>query len=259
MATDTTQGLTRSPVAVVTGGARGIGAAVARRLAREGMAVGIIDVLEAEGAATAGAIVDGGGSALAIAADVSDEREVTEAVDRIAADLGPPVVVVNNAGFGRVADLAAMTTQDWDAVMGVGLRGPFFVTRAAVRHMLDAQWGRIVNISSVSALGDSGRVGYATAKAGIIGFTRTLALELGPRGITSNAIAPGFIASDMTAATARRLGHEVVEHQRIAAESVPVRRVGQPDDVAHAVSFLVSRDAGFISGQVLYVAGGPAG
>ncbi|MGH3310224.1 MAG: SDR family oxidoreductase, partial [Streptomyces sp.] len=125
------------------------------------------------------------------------------------------------------------------------------------RHMIDAGWGRIVNISSISAVGDAGRVGYASAKAGLIGFTKTLALELGPRGITANAIAPRFVVSDMTRASARRLGLDFADFQRNAAQSIPVRRVGRPGDIAHTASYLVSPDAGFVSGQVLYVAGGP--
>lgn len=244
-------------VAIVTGAARGIGAAVAKRLARDGLAVGVIDLREADCSATLEAITDEGGSAMSVAADVADETAVTDAVARVAAELGPPTVLINNAGFGPPADLVNMTTEQWDSVMGVNLRGPFFATRAACRHMIGARWGRIVNMSSVSALGDAGRANYSSAKAGLIGFTKTLALELGPHGVTTNAIAPGFVVSDMTAATARRLGRDFEEHQRIAAESIPIGRVGQPEDIAHATSFLVSPQAGFVSGQVLYVAGGP--
>lgn len=252
-----TNGAGHERIAIVTGAARGIGAAVAKRLARDGLAIGVLDLDEADCDATCQAIAGDGGSAMPIAADVADEDAVIEAVGRVATELGPPTVLVNNAGFARPADLVEMTTGAWDSVMAVNLRGPFFTTRAACRHMLDARWGRIVNISSVSALGDAGRVHYASAKAGLIGFTKTLALELGPHGITSNAIAPGFVVSEMTAATARRLGRDFADHQRIAAESIPVRRVGQPEDIAHAASFLVNPAAGFVSGQVVYVAGGP--
>jgi NAD(P)-dependent dehydrogenase (short-subunit alcohol dehydrogenase family) len=243
--------------AVVTGAARGIGAAVAKRLARDGLAVGVIDLSEEDCASTVEAIRDGGKSAVAVGADVADEAAVTAAVARVAAELGPPTVLVNNAGIGPVADLVEMTTQQWDLVLGINLRGPFFATRAVSRYMIDAMWGRIVNMSSISAVGDSARVDYASAKAGLIGFTKSLALQLGRYGVTANAIAPGFVVSDMTRATARRLGRDFDEHQRIAAESIPVGRVGQPDDIAHTASFLVSPEAGFVSGQVIYVAGGP--
>jgi NAD(P)-dependent dehydrogenase (short-subunit alcohol dehydrogenase family) len=245
--------------AIVTGAARGIGAAVAKRLAREGHAIGVIDLKEADCAATVDAITNQGGSAIPVAADVADEAAVTNAIERVAAELGPPTVLVNNAGFARDADLAEMTTEQWDSVIGVHLRGSFFTTRAAQRYMVEAQWGRIINVSSISALGTAGRVNYSSAKAGVIGFTKALALELGAQGVTANVIAPGFIVSDMTAATARRLGRDFEEHQRIAARSIPVGRVGQPEDIAHAASFFASPDAGFVSGQVLYVAGGPLG
>lgn len=243
--------------AIVTGAAGGIGAEVAKRLARDGMAVGVIDLPEADKEPTVEAIAREGGTALAAAADVADETEVTSAIAALTAVLGPATVLVNNAGFGRPADLLDLTTEQWDAVIGVNLRGPFFVSRAVCRHMVDARWGRIVNMSSISALGDAGRVDYSSAKAGLIGFTKTLAMELGPHGVTVNAIAPGFIVSGMTAAAARRLGRDFAEHQRIAAESIPVGRVGQPEDIAHAASFFASPEAGFVSGQVLYVDGGP--
>ncbi|MER7442880.1 SDR family NAD(P)-dependent oxidoreductase [Micromonospora avicenniae] len=243
--------------AIVTGGARGIGAAVAKRLARDGLAVGVIDLSEDDCAETVEAIRAGGGSAVAVGADVADETAVSAAVGRVAAHLGPPTVLVNNAGVGPRAELVEMTTEQWDLVLGVNLRGPFLVTRAVCPYLIDAGWGRIVTMSSISAVGDAARVDYGSAKAGLIGFTKSLALQLGRYGITANAIAPGFVVSDMTRTSARRLGLDFAEFQRRAAESIPVGRVGQPEDVAHTASYLVSREAGFVSGQVVYVAGGP--
>jgi 3-oxoacyl-[acyl-carrier protein] reductase len=171
--------------------------------------------------------------------------------------LGPPTVLVNNAGVLRDNLLFKMTDEDWDTVLGVHLRGAFLMSRAAQAHMTQARWGRIVNLSSVSALGNRGQANYSAAKAGMQGLTKTLAIELGPFGVTANAVAPGFIVTDMTAATAARVGVEFEEFQRLAAEQIPVRRVGRPEDIAHTISFLVSDGAGFVSGQVLYVAGGP--
>lgn len=243
--------------AIVTGAARGIGAAVARQLARDGLAVGVIDLDEADCARTVQAIKDDGGAATAVAADVADEVAVTAAVARVVAELGPPTVLVNNAGVGPRAGLVEMTTEQWDAVLGVNLRGPFLVTRAVAPHMIAAGWGRIVTMSSISAVGDAARVDYGSAKAGLLGFTKSLALQLGRHGITANAIAPGFVVSDMTRTSARRLGLGFEEFQRNAAQSIPVGRVGQPEDIAHTASYLVSPGAGFVSGQVIYVAGGP--
>ncbi|MEU2334368.1 SDR family NAD(P)-dependent oxidoreductase [Streptomyces sp. NPDC006654] len=243
--------------AVVTGAARGIGAAVARRLAGDGLAVGVIDLDEADCAETVDAITRAGGAALAVAADVADEAAITAAVARIAAAFGPPTVLVNNAGIGPRADLVDMTTQQWNAVLGINLNGPFFAARAVCPHMVTAGWGRIVNMSSISAVGDAGRVDYASAKAGLIGFTKSLALQLGQYGVTANAIAPGFVVTDMTRASARRLGLSFEEFRHRAEQSIPVGRVGLPDDIAHTASFLVSPGAGFVSGQVIYVAGGP--
>lgn len=243
--------------AIVTGAARGIGAAVARQLAHDGLAIGVLDLDEADCAGTVEAITNSGGSATAVAADVSDETAVAAAVARITAELGPPTVLVNNAGIGPRAELVEMSTQQWDTVTGVNLRGPFLLTRAVCPFMIEAGWGRIVNMSSISAVGDAARVDYGSAKAGLIGFTKSLALQLGRHGITANAIAPGFIVSDMTRASARRLGRDFEEFRRSAASSIPVGRVGEPEDIAHTASFLVSPKAGFVSGQVLYVAGGP--
>ena len=246
-----------SRVAIVTGAARGIGAATAKRLATDGMAVGVLDLDAAACAGTVDAITAAGGQALAVGADVSQADQVEAAVGKVAADLGPPVVLINNAGVIRDNLLFKMTEDDWDTVLGVHLRGAFLMSRAAQKFMVDQQYGRIVNLSSSSALGNRGQVNYSAAKAGMQGLTKTLAIELGKFGVTANAVAPGFIATDMTAATAARVGMSFEDFQAAAASQIPVRRVGQPADVANLISFLVSEDAGFVSGQVIYVAGGP--
>lgn len=243
--------------AVVTGAARGIGAATARRLARDGFAIAVVDLDEAACASVVTEITDAGGRALAVGADVTSEEAVTSAVERIASDLGAPTVVVNNAGITRDNLLFKMSLADWDSVMSVHLRGAFLVTRAVQRHMVEAKWGRVVSLSSISALGNRGQVNYSAAKAGLQGFTKAVALELGPFGVTANAIAPGFIATDMTAQTAERMGISFDDFKAGAAATIAVRRVGEPEDIAGTVSFLCSDDASFISGQVIYVAGGP--
>jgi 3-oxoacyl-[acyl-carrier protein] reductase len=244
-------------VAVVTGGARGIGAATARRLAADGMAVAVVDLDRDAASGTAGAIEQAGGRALAVAADVSDSAAVNQAIGEVAERLGPPTVLVNNAGVTRDNLLFKMTDQDWDTVLAVHLRGAFLFSRAVQAHMVEQRWGRIVNLSSVSALGNRGQVNYAAAKAGMQGFTKALAIELGPFGVTVNAVAPGFIVTDMTAATARRLGVDFEALQRDAAQNTPVRRVGRPEDVAALISYLAGPESSFVSGQVVYVAGGP--
>jgi 3-oxoacyl-[acyl-carrier protein] reductase len=244
-------------VAIVTGAARGIGAAVARRLAADGMAVAVLDLKEGDSAATVDAITSAGGRAIAVGADVSQAGQVTAAVDTTVAELGPPAVLVNNAGVLRDNLLFRMSEDDWDTVLSVHLRGAFLMARAAQKHMVDQHYGRIINLSSSSALGNRGQANYSAAKAGMQGFTKTLAIELGQFGITANAIAPGFIVTDMTAATAARIGMDFEEFQQAAATQIPVRRVGQTEDVAHVASFLASEGAGFVSGQVIYVAGGP--
>jgi len=244
-------------VAVVTGAARGIGAAVATRLARDGFAVAVLDLDESACAGTVEGITTAGGRALAVAVDVADAGSVAAAVERVTDELGAPGVLVNNAGIIRDNLIFKMSDDDWDAVIAVHLRGSFLMTRACQAAMTKAGWGRIVNLSSTSALGNRGQANYAAAKAGLQGFTKTLAIELGRFGVTANAVAPGFIVTDMTAATAARVGMDFEQFQRLAAAEIPVQRVGRPEDIAATVAFLVSEEAGFVSGQVIYVAGGP--
>jgi 3-oxoacyl-[acyl-carrier protein] reductase len=244
-------------VAVVTGAARGIGAATATRLARDGFAVAVLDLDEAACEAVADAIRAEGGTALGLGVDVTDAEQVESGVARVADELGPPVVLVNNAGIIRDNLIFKMTEGDWDAVMAVHLKGAFLMTRACQAHMTAQKYGRIVNLSSSSAQGNRGQANYSAAKAGLQGFTKTLAIELGRFGVTANAVAPGFIQTDMTAATAQRIGVPFEEFLAHAASQVPVQRVGQPEDIAATIAFLVSQEAGFVSGQVIYVAGGP--
>ncbi len=248
---------TEQRVAVVTGAARGIGAATAVRLAAEGRAVAVIDLDEAACKDTVEKITAAGGRALTIGCDVSDEAQVEAAVARIAEELGAPTILVNNAGVLRDNLLFKMSVSDWDTVMNVHLRGAFLMSKACQKHMVDAGFVRIVNLSSSSALGNRGQVNYSAAKAGLQGFTKTLAIELGRYGVTANAVAPGFVVTDMTRATAERIGQEWEPHIAARAAAIPVARAGRPEDIAHTVSFLVSEGAGFVSGQVVYVAGGP--
>jgi 3-oxoacyl-[acyl-carrier protein] reductase len=249
--------MTDTRVAIVTGAARGIGAATATRLAADGLAVAVLDLEEAACKDTVEQITAAGGRALAVGADVSNVEQVNAAVARVAAELGPPAVLVNNAGVIRDNLLFKMTDDDWETVIGVHLRGAFLMSRATQGHMVEQRWGRIVNLSSASALGNRGQSNYSAAKAGLQGLTKTLAIELGPFGVTANSVAPGFIVTDMTAATAARMKVDFATFQEQAAERIPVRRVGRPEDVAAVIAFLASDAAGFVSGQVIYVAGGP--
>ena len=241
-------------VAVVTGAARGIGAGTARRLGTEGASVAVLDLDRETAAATAAGL--GAEKALGIACDVADATSVDSAVAEVAGELGGIDILVNNAGVTRDNMLFKMSEDDWDLVMNVHLRGSFLMSRSVQKHMVEKKYGKILNLSSVSALGNRGQANYSAAKMGLQGFTRTLALELGPFGINVNAIAPGFIVTDMTDDTARRVGVEPEDYRKAAAQLNPVRRVGYPDDIAAAVAFLCSDEASYITGQTLYVDGG---
>jgi len=242
---------------VVTGAARGIGFGCASRFAEEGASVAVVDLEESAAAEAAAKLpLQGEARAIGVGADVSSTESAEAAVARVVEELGGIHVLVNNAGITRDNLLFKMTDEDWDLVMGVHLRGAFLMTRAAQRHFVEQKYGKILNLSSVSALGNRGQANYSAAKMGIQGFTRTLGIELGPFGINANAIAPGFIATEMTDATAARVGMPVEEFRRLNAEANPVKRVGHPEDIAAAAAFLCSDEASYITGQTLYVDGG---
>ncbi|HEY2643937.1 MAG TPA: 3-oxoacyl-ACP reductase FabG [Galbitalea sp.] len=244
-------------IAIVTGGGRGIGAAIAQRLAADGNKIAVLDLRASDTQATVDAIIAAGGEAVGVGADVANADQVGEAIETVVEQLGKPTILINNAGILRDNLLFKMTEDDWDSVMGVHLRGAFLMSRAVQAFQVEAKWGRIVSLSSTSALGNRGQANYAAAKAGIQGFTKTLAIELGRYNVTANAIAPGFISTDMIKQTAERVGMSLDDFLQAAAKEIPVGRWGVPDDIAHAASFFVSDAASFVSGQVLYVAGGP--
>jgi len=246
-------------VAVITGAARGIGAGVARRLAEDGFAIAAVDLSADSCEPVVEEIRAAGGTAMGFGIDVSDEAAVAAGIDAIASRLGAPAVLVNNAGILRDNALFRMSTSDWDSVIGVHLRGAFLMTRAAQAHMTGMGWGRIITMSSVSALGNRGQANYSAAKAGLQGFTKTLAIELGKFGITANCVAPGYIDTDMLRETAERAGITLDELHAQALPSIPVGRMGTPDDIAAAVSFFARGEASFVTGQTLYVGGGPFG
>ena len=248
-----------SRVAIVTGAARGIGASIALRMAEDGHDVAVLDLDPAACAATVEAVTKRGRRALAVGANVADEATVKVAIAQIVDALGLPTILVNNAGIIRDLTLAKMTLDDWDSVIAVNLRGAFLMSREVQAHMRTAGWGRIINLSSTAALGNVGEANYSAAKAGIQGFTKSLALELGRHGITANAVAPGFVETEMTRAVAERIGLPFDEMKQQQVNASAVGRIGTPEDIAHAVSFFADERSGFVTGQTLYVAGGPRG
>jgi 3-oxoacyl-[acyl-carrier protein] reductase len=237
---------------LVTGGARGIGAATAARLAAEGATVVVADFDEAGARETAEAI---GGQA--VRCDVTSREDVEEAVEAAVTAGGSLDILVACAGIIRDNLLFKMTDDDWDAVIDTHLKGSFFAVRAAQKHMVEQKSGKIVLVSSTSALGNRGQANYSSAKAGLQGMTKTLAIELGPFNVNVNCVAPGFIATAMTEQTAERMGVPFDQFVQAVAEQTPLRRVGEPEDVAGTIAFLCSDDAAYVSGQVIYVAGGP--
>ncbi|GHO49136.1 beta-ketoacyl-ACP reductase [Ktedonospora formicarum] len=244
-------------VAFVTGAGRGIGAATALRLAEDGARVVLADI-DPEGCAQVVAEIENAGSeALAVSCNVAEKEAVESAVQQTVERFGRLDILVNNAGVLRDNLLFKMSDDDWETVMNVHLKGAFLCSRAAQAHMVKQKYGRIISLSSTSAKGNRGQVNYSTAKAGLQGLTRTLAIELGPFGITANAVAPGFIDTEMTRATARRQGLDPQQVIEMASKTIPVRRVGQPRDVANVICFLASEESGYVSGQIIYVAGGP--
>jgi 2-hydroxycyclohexanecarboxyl-CoA dehydrogenase len=246
---------TRRKVAIVTGAASGIGLAVAQRLARDGAAVALLD-LDAEAVEAAAAKVRAdGGTALAVRVDVAVRASIDAAYAQVREELGPIAILVNSAGIDGFKRFLNITAEQWERILAVNLTGTFHCCQAAVPDMLDAGWGRIVNISSSSAQGGQPLMThYVASKAGVIGFTKALALELGPEGITVNTIPPGFIDTPMSRRSEEKglLGDTIENH----AARTPVRRAGLPEDIAAACAYLVSEEAGYVTGQVIGVNGG---
>jgi 3-oxoacyl-[acyl-carrier protein] reductase len=244
-------------VAFLTGAGRGIGAATAQLLATQGAAIAIADLDLGPAEETAGAIRAAGGKAIALPLDVTNGAAVEAAVARTNQELGRVDILVACAGLLRDNLLFKMTDDDWDLVIDTHLKGSFYAARAAQKYMVEQRYGKMVFISSTSALGNRGQANYSSAKAGLQGLARTLSIELGQFGINVNAVAPGFIETRMTRATAERQGLDFEKMKADAAARTPVRRVGQPEDVANVIAFLVSDESSFVTGQIIYVAGGP--
>jgi 3-oxoacyl-[acyl-carrier protein] reductase len=239
-------------VALITGGGRGIGAATARLFAAEGARVAVSDLDEAPALEVVTPI---GG--LAIACDVSNREQVEAMVALTVKELGRLDVLVTCAGIIRDNLLFKMTDDDWDLVIDTHLKGTFLCARAAQKHMVEQKYGKMVFLSSTSALGNRGQTNYSTAKAGLQGMARTLAIELGPFNVNVNTVAPGFVETRMTRATADRMGMDYETFKLGAASQIPLRRIGQPEDIANVIAFLCSDESGFVSGQTIYVRGGP--
>lgn len=243
--------------AIVTGGARGIGAAISRKFAHEGAAVAVLDVDYDGASMLAQEIKDEGGKAIALKVNIANAEEVETAFNKVVEVFGKLDILVNNAGVIRDNMLFKMEESDWDTVMDVHLKGSFLCSREAQKHMVAQKYGKIVNLSSTSALGNRGQANYSAAKAGLQGLTRTMSLELGPFGINVNAIAPGFIKTEMTKATAERMGITLEQMIQGSLSQLAIKRAGEPEDIANAAAFLCSEEASYVTGQTLYVAGRP--
>ena len=245
-------------VAVVTGAGRGIGAAEAIKMAQEGASVAVLDLSAEAGQDTVAAIKKAGGEAVAIACDVSSAKQVGAAFEEVAHRFGRIDILVNNAGLLRDNLLFKMSEDDWDKVLDVHLKGSFLCSQAVQQYMVEQEYGRIIMTSSIVALGNKGQVNYSAAKAGLQAMARTLALELGRFNVTVNAVAPGWIETEMTKEAAERVGITMEDMKERFAKNIPLRRFGKPEDVANVVAFLASDDASYISGETIYVAGGPS-
>lgn len=242
----------KDKVVLITGGGRGIGASTAELLAREGAKVAVSDMDVAPAQEVAGPI-----QGIAIACDVADGKQVEAMIERTVKELGRLDILVACAGITRDNLLFKMTDDDWDSVIDTHLKGTFMCARAAQRPMVEQKYGKMVFLSSTSALGNRGQANYSAAKAGLQGLARTLAIELGPFNVNVNAVAPGFVETRMTRGTAERMGIDYEAFRMGAASQIPLRRVGQPDDIANVIAFLCSDESSFISGQTIYVRGGP--
>lgn len=244
-------------VAFVTGGSRGIGKGIVQLFAEEGAKVAFIDLNEEALAETTNELREKGYEVYSKVANVTDYAQVEQAVKEVHDTFGYVDILVNNAGVIRDNLLFKMTDSDWQTVMDVHLKGSFNAAKAAQKYMVEQKYGRIINISSTSALGNRGQANYAAAKAGLQGFTKTLAIELGRYGITANSVAPGFIETEMTKETAARIGISFDDLIKHSVASIPVGRSGKPADIANAVAFFADEKSSFVNGQVIYVAGGP--
>jgi 3-oxoacyl-[acyl-carrier protein] reductase len=244
-------------VAFLTGAARGIGAATAAKLASEGAAVVVTDMDAGPAEETANSIRATGAMALALPLDVTNRQAVDSAVERAHQEFGRVDILVALAGITRDNLVFRMTDEDWDGVINTHLKGSFMAARAAQKYMVEQRYGKIVFTSSTSALGNRGQANYSTAKAGLQGLAKTLSIELGRYGINVNAVAPGFIETRMTQQTAERLGVDWEQFKKESAARIPLQRTGKPEDVANVIAFLVSDESSYVSGQVIYIAGGP--